>query len=145
MDSFKTKSVRQEDVKKDWILVDADSQIVGRVASKIAMRLRGKHKPSFTPHIDGGDHVVVVNAEKVVFTGDKFESKEYFSHTGYPGSQTRKSPKTISERKPEWILENAVRGMLPKNKIGRKMFTHLHIYTGPEHPHSAQNPEMTKL
>ena len=145
MDTFKTKSVRKEDVKKDWILVDADSQVVGRLASKIAFRLRGKHKPDFTPHIDGGDNVVVINAEKVVFTGNKMEDKEYFSHTGYPGGQKRKSPAHIANKKPEWILENAVRGMLPKNRLGRTLFTNLHVYAGAEHPHEAQNPVNTKL
>ena len=145
MDSFKTKSVRKEDVKKDWILVDADSQIVGRLASKIAVILRGKHKPSYTPHIECGDHVVVINADKVQFTGNKFEDKRYFSHSGYPGGQSRRSPKAIAGKKVEWILENAVRGMLPKNRLGRKLFTNLHVYAGTEHPHEAQNPKSIKL
>ncbi len=145
MDTFKTKSVRKEDVQKDWILVDAESQVVGRLASQIAFRLRGKHKPDFTPHIDGGDNVVVINADKVVFTGNKMVDKEYFSHTGYPGGQKRKSPEQIAGKKPEWIVENAVRGMLPKNRLGRKLFTNLHVYAGSEHPHEAQNPKQIKL
>ncbi len=145
MNTFKTQSVRKEDVKKEWILVDAESQVVGRLASEIAKRLRGKHKPDYTPHVDGGDHVIVINADKAVFTGDKFESKEYFSHTGYPGGQKRKSPSLIAKKKPEFIVENAVRGMLPKNRLGRKIFTNLHVYIGAEHPHEAQNPVTVKL
>jgi large subunit ribosomal protein L13 len=143
--SYKTKSVRKEDANKDWVIVDAENLVLGRLSSKVASVLRGKHKASFTPHIDCGDHVVVINAEKVRFTGRKLEQKEYISHTGYPGGQRFKSPKDFLQKAPEKIIEMAVKGMLPKNRLGRKMYTHLHVYAGTEHPHTAQQPKAMKF
>lgn len=140
-----TKSLRKEDVKTDWWLVDASGQTVGRVATKIATLIRGKHKPSFTPHIDDGDCVVVINAEKVVFTGKREEKKTYFNHTGYHGSETFTSVKELRSKFPERIVEKAVKGMLPKNKLGRKMSKKLKVYVGAEHPHEAQMPKKIEL
>ena len=138
--SYKTKSANAESVVRKWHVVDAEGEIVGRVASKIASVLRGKHKPDFTPHFDNGDHVIVINAEKVRFTGDKTNKKVYLRHTGYPGGQRKATPRQLFARKPERILEMAVKGMLPKTKLGRAQFKKLHLYVGPEHPHSAQQP-----
>ena len=143
--SYKTKSQRKEDVQKDWVIVDADSQILGRLASKIAFIIRGKHKASFTPHVDGGDNVIVINAEKIRLTGKKMEDKQYIRHTGYPGGQRFSTPKTVLAKTPEKVVERAVKGMLPKNKLGSKMFTNLYVYTGTEHPHAAQKPKTLEL
>ena len=143
--SFKTVSAKKESVEKDWYLVDADSRILGRVASEVAKIIRGKHKPSFTPHIDCGDNVIVINAEKIRMTGDKMNSKEYISHSGYPGGQKRLSPKQMLAKKPERIFEFAVKGMLPKNRLGRQLFKNLYVYVGDQHPHEAQNPKVLEL
>lgn len=145
--SYKTKSARNEDLyeSRDWFVVDATNQTVGRLASEIAKILRGKHKPSYTPNIDTGDCVIILNAEKVVFTGNKMEAKEYIRYTGYPGGQRKATPKDLIEKKPIAVLENAVRGMLPKNKLGRAMFRKLKVYAGSEHPHGAQNPQELKF
>jgi large subunit ribosomal protein L13 len=132
-------------VQKDWVIIDADSQVLGRMASKIAFMIRGKHKPSFTPHVDCGDNVIVINADKVRLTGKKFEEKQYIRHTGYPGGQRVSTPKTVLSRTPEKLIEMAVRGMLPKNRLGRKMFTNLYVYAGSEHPHEAQKPKKIEL
>ena len=131
-------------VKPQWCLVDAKDKIVGRLASDIAVILMGKHRPTYTPHVDTGDFVVVVNAEQVAFTGNKWEQKEYTWYTGYPG-QRSETAKSRLERKPEHILREAVRRMLPKSKLGRKMLSKLKIYTGPDHPHQAQMPEAKDL
>ncbi|MDX1665886.1 MAG: 50S ribosomal protein L13 [Saprospiraceae bacterium] len=139
--SYKTKSAKKEEVERKWYVIDAEGEVVGRLCSRIAHVLRGKHKPSYTPHVDTGDYVVVVNAEKIRFTGQKLDQKEYLSHTGYPGGQRSMTAKEMLEKKPENIVENAVRGMLPKNRLGRAMFKKLYVYTGPEHPHQAQQPE----
>ena len=139
--SYKTKSAKKSEVERKWYVVDAEGEIVGRLASKIANVLRGKHKPSFTPHVDTGDYVVVINAEKIRFTGDKMEKKEYLSYSGYPGGLKRKTARQMLDRKPIFIMENAVKGMLPKNKLGRAVIKKLFVYEGSEHPHSAQKPE----
>ena len=140
----KTYVAKPGEIKQEWWVVDASDQIVGRLASEIATILMGKHRPTYTPHVDTGDFVVVVNAEKVVFTGDKLEKKKYTWYTGYPG-QRSETAATRLERKPEQILREAVRRMLPKNKLGRAMLGKLKIYAGPDHPHQAQNPEKLDL
>jgi large subunit ribosomal protein L13 len=143
--SFKTISAKKESVEKSWFIVDADSRVLGRVASEVAKIIRGKHKPSFTPHVDCGDNVIVINAEKIRLTGDKMNSKQYISHSGYPGGQRRLSPKQVMGKKPERIFEHAVKGMLPKNRLGRQLFKNLHVYVGGSHPHEAQNPKVLEL
>ena len=143
--SFKTISAKKGSVEKNWWILDADSRVLGRAASQVARIIRGKHKPSFTPHIDCGDNVIVINAEKIRMTGDKMNSKEYISHSGYPGGQKRLSPKQMLAKKPERIFEFAVRGMLPKNRLGRQLFKNLHVYAGDQHPHEAQNPKVLEL
>lgn len=142
--SYKTKSLRKEDVTRDWYIVDAEDMIVGRLATRIATVLRGKHKPSYTPHVDGGDYVIVVNAEKVRFTGNKLHAKEYIRFSGYPGGQRRRTAKEMLQHKPTDVMEKAVRGMLPKTRLGRQMIKKLFIYTGSDHPHQAQQPQELK-
>ena len=139
-----TKSVKPAEVEKKWHVIDADGLVVGRVASIIANILRGKHKPSYTPHVDCGDHVVVINADKVKFTGRKLDQKTYYWHTGYPGGiKERTAGKILGGRFPERVLEKAVERMLPKESpLARKQLTHLRIYNGASHPHEAQNPEV---
>lgn len=132
-------------VQKEWLLVDAENEVLGRVASKIAMLVRGKHKPSFTPHADAGDHVIVINAEKVRLTGDKMAEKEYQRYSMYPGGQTTEKAKDLKHRKPFALLEIAVRGMLPKNRLGRAQFGNLHVVVGSEHKHEAQKPRKIDL
>lgn len=122
-------------------MIDATNQVVGRLASRIALILRGKHKPCYTPHADCGDNVIVINAEKVRFTGKKLTNKPYYRYTGFPGGKRVTHPKDVLQRIPERVLEHAVRGMLPKNRLGRRIFTHLHVYAGAEHPHTAQQPK----
>ena len=128
-------------VTQKWYVVDAENEVVGRLAARIATVLRGKHKPEYTPHVDTGDYVVVVNADKVRFTGKKETDKEYFRHSGYPGGTTFRSPKEVRQKQPEFILENAVKGMLPRTKLGRQMRAKLNVYAGADHPHAAQQPE----
>lgn len=139
--SYKTKSANPAEVKRDWFVVDAQSQSLGRLASKIATVLRGKHKPSFTPHVDTGDYVIVLNADKARLTGAKMDDKVYLTYSGYPGGQKSTTAKELLAKKPTALVENAVRGMLPKNKLGRAMIKKLFIYTGDEHPHAAQKPQ----
>lgn len=139
--SYNTVSAKKEEVQRNWYIVDAEDQIAGRLFSRIAHVLRGKHKASFTPHVDTGDFVIVINADKIRFTGKKAEQKEYIRHTGYPGGQRRETAGNLLDRMPEKVIENGVRGMLPKNKIGRAMFKKLFVYAGSEHPHQAQKPE----
>lgn len=139
--SYKTVSLRKEDVQRDWHIVDAENMVVGRLATRIATILRGKHKPSYTPHVDGGDYVIVVNADKIRFTGNKLNAKEYIRFSGYPGGQKRRTAKEMLQHKPTDVMEKAVRGMLPKNRLGRKMIKKLFVYTGAEHPHTAQQPK----
>lgn len=142
---MKTISVKTEDANRAWHVLDLDGVPVGRAAAKIASVLRGKHKPSFTPHNDCGDFVVVVNADKVAFSGNKLRDKKYYRHSGYPGGIRERSAGEMLDRYPERVITIAVRGMLPKNKLGRKLIKKLKVYTGPEHPHSAQNPQPMTL
>ena len=139
--SFKTKSLRKEDVGRDWFVVDAKGETVGRLCSRIAHVLRGKHKTNYTPHVDNGDHVIVVNAEEVSFSGDKWSQKEYLRYSGYPGGLKRRTASEVLAKNPKAIIENAIKGMLPKTKLGTAMFKKLHVYPGSEHPHEAQNPQ----
>ncbi len=140
---MKTFVAKPAEVEKNWVLIDADGLVVGRLASIIATRLKGKHKPSYTPHVDMGDNIIVINADKVVFTGKKYEDKRYYRHTGYPGGIKERSPKMIIEGKfPERVLEKAVERMLARGPLGRKIMGNLRIYKGTDHPHAAQNPEV---
>jgi len=142
---MKTFVAKENEVKKGWYLVDAENKILGRLATQIAMRLRGKHKPIFTPHADTGDFVVVINAEKVALTGKKWDKKIYYRHSGYIGGLKEISAKKLLEKKPEDVLRFAVRGMLPKNSLGRRQLKKLKIYTGTEHPHQAQQLEALEI
>ncbi|NJK95268.1 MAG: 50S ribosomal protein L13 [Bacteroidetes bacterium] len=139
--TYKTVSVNKANAGKEWIVVDATNQVLGRLTSEIAKILRGKHKPSFTPHADCGDNVIIINAEKVRLTGNKWADKEYIHYTGYPGGQRFATAKIILEKKPAFIIENAVKGMLPKNRLGRAVLKNLHVYAGADHPHAAQQPK----
>ena len=143
--SFKTKNANKASAEKNWVLVDAEGQVLGRVASQIAKVIRGKHKPSYTPHVDCGDHVVVINAEKVKMTGKKWTDRVIFTHSGYNGGQKESTPNMIKGKYPERLIEHAVRGMLPKNSIGRELFRSLHVYVGTDHPHEAQQPKTLKF
>lgn len=138
---MKTFSAKNETVQRDWLIVDAADKVLGRLAVDIATRLRGKHKPEYTPHVDTGDYVVVINAERVRVTGNKQKDKIYHSHTGYPGGLKSISFEKLIEKAPERVLQNAVKGMLPKGPLGRAMFKKLKIYAGEEHPHTAQQPQ----
>ena len=138
---METTSIRANEINRDWFIIDAEGQILGRLASEIAQILRGKKKPFFTPHMDMGDFVVVINAEKVKVSGKKEEDKSYFRHSGYPGGITQISLKKVRQDFPERIIMNAVKGMLPRNRLGRKLFTHLKVYSGKLHPHNAQRPQ----
>ena len=139
---MKTQSLRKEDSQHDWYIVDASNMVLGRLATKLADRLRGKDKSTFTPHIDGGDYVVVINAEKVKVTGNKFNNKKYYTHSSYPGGLKIKIFKDLIKTKPEYIIEKAVKGMLPKNKLGKQIFKKLKVYKGSEHPHESQQPQI---
>ena len=139
--SYKTKSAKKEDVVRKWYILDAENQVVGRLGTRVATVLRGKHKPSYTPHVDTGDYVIVINAGKVRFTGSKMDQKEYITFSGYPGGQKRTKAKNLMVKKPTAIIEAAVKGMLPKNSLGRTMFKKMFVYAGTEHPHVAQKPE----
>ena len=141
VNSYKTLSAKPAEIKRDWVLIDAEQVVVGRLASEVAQLLRGKHRADFTPHVDMGDFVVIVNAEKVRFTGKKEEAKRYFRHTGYPGGVKWTTVKQAREKKPTLMVENAVKGMLPKTKLGRQMLKRLKVYAGSDHPHEAQNPK----
>ncbi len=143
--SFKTFSAKPHEVERAWLLIDAEDQVVGRLASRAAHLLRGKHKPSFTPHVDTGDFVIVINAEKARFTGQKEMQKEYFQYSGYPGGERTTTPEVMRRRRPTFLIENAVKGMLPRGPLGRKMLKKLKVYAGPEHPHSAQQPKTMNL
>ncbi len=143
--SYKTVSGNKETANKKWFVVDAEGQTVGRLASKVAKIIRGKHKTNFTPHADCGDNVIVINAEKVSFSGTKLVDKEYVRYTGYPGGQRFTSAQDMLRKHPERLIEKAVKGMLPKNKLGRKLYTNLKVYVGPEHNQVAQQPEAFNL
>ncbi len=143
--SYKTQSAKKEEVQRQWYVIDATDQVLGRLASKVAKILRGKHKPSYTPHVDTGDHVIIINAEKVRLTGKKWTDKVYVRYSGYPGGQRTQTAKEILNKHPERLIEMAVRGMLPKNRLGRQMFKKLHVFVGPDHPHQAQKPQPLNL
>ncbi|MCD6354727.1 MAG: 50S ribosomal protein L13, partial [Prolixibacteraceae bacterium] len=138
-------SANKATVNKEWVVVDAEGMVVGRLASKVAKILRGKNKPEFTPHVDCGDNVIVINAEKIRFTGKKMSDKVYISHSGYPGGQRSQTPLELLAKYPERIVEKAVRGMLPKNKLGRELFRNLHVVIGSEHKYEAQKPKVVDL
>ncbi|MBN2026146.1 MAG: 50S ribosomal protein L13 [Actinobacteria bacterium] len=142
---MKTYSVKQADITRSWWLVDADGIPLGRLAVEIAKVLRGKNKPIYSTHMDVGDYVIVVNADKVVLTGNKAQKKMYYHHSGYPGGLKETSYEVLMRDKPEMVVEKAVRGMLPKNRLGRSMLSKLHVYAGPDHPHQAQKPEKLTL
>lgn len=143
--TYRTKSANKATVTKEWLLVNAEDQVLGRLASKVAKLLRGKHKPDFTPHVDGGDYVVIINAEKVKLTGKKLTDKKYFRHTGYPGGQVIDTPEVLFRKKPTAVVEKAIKGMLPKNRLGSELFRNLHVFAGPDHPHEAQKPKEINL
>ncbi|PCE63204.1 50S ribosomal protein L13 [Sediminicola luteus] len=143
--SYKTISANKSTVDKQWLLVDAEGETLGRLASKVAVLLRGKHKPSFTPHVDCGDNVVVINAEKIQLSGKKWEQKTYIRHTGYPGGQRSRTAAEVLERTPERIVEKSIKGMLPKNRLGADLFRNLKVYAGAEHKQEAQKPQAINL
>lgn len=142
---MKTFSIKQVEIEKDWYLADASEQTLGRFTSRIATILRGKHKPTYTPHMDMGDYVIVINAAKIRITGEKEKDKKYFSHSGYPGGSKFKSLHDLRIRHPERIIIHAVKGMLPHNRLGRKMLKNLKVYAGSDHPHSAQKPKLLEV
>ncbi len=142
---MKTVSTRPQDVDHSWFVVDAEDKTLGRLATEVALRLRGKHKPEYTPHVDTGDYIVVVNAEKIRVTGNKFNDKKYYRHSGFPGGIKEMNFRDMQERHPERILEKAVKGMLPKNPLGRAMIKKLKVYAGAEHPHTAQQPQPLEI
>ena len=143
--SYKTLSINKANANKAWLLINADGLVLGRLASEVAKLLRGKHKTNFTPHADCGDYVVIINADKIKLTGDKWTKREHFKHTGYPGGQKRISPQELFRRDQTSLVNQAVKGMLPKNKLGRAIFKNLHVYTGVDHKHEAQKPKEIKL
>ncbi|HEX6287960.1 MAG TPA: 50S ribosomal protein L13 [Herpetosiphonaceae bacterium] len=140
--TYRTWSPKASEIQREWYLIDAEGLILGRLATQIATLLRGKHKPTFTPHMDNGDFVVVVNAEKIEVTGKKPEQKMYYSYSGYPGGLKETTYRVMSQRHPDRIIRFAVKGMLPKNRLGRKLLKKLHVYAGPRHPHTAQQPKL---
>lgn len=139
--SYKTISANVATVKKEWVVVDAEGQHLGRFASKVAKLLRGKYKPNFTPHVDCGDNVIIINADKIVLTGNKWNDRVYLSHTGYPGGQRSKTPAQLMEKSSEALFQKVIKGMLPKNKLGAKILKNVYIYDGTEHKHEAQQPK----
>lgn len=143
--SYKTISANKGTVTKEWLLIDADGQNLGRLASEVAKLLRGKHKPSYTPHVDCGDNVIITNAEKINLTGNKWEAKSYIRHTGYPGGQRSLTASELRSKHPERVIEKAVKGMLPKNKLGAQLFRNLKVYAGSEHGQEAQQPRTINL
>lgn len=143
--SYRTKTATPKDIVRKWYVVDAENQTLGRLSSNIAKVLQGKNKPTYTTNIDTGDHVIVINADKVVLTGKKLTDKVYVRHTGYPGGQRFMTPKEAFTKKPEYVIENAVKHMLPRTKLGNAMYKKLHVFVGVNHPHLAQNPEVLKF
>lgn len=142
---MKTFMARPETVERDWYIVDAEGMVLGRLASQVAHILRGKHKPTFTPHVDTGDHVIIINADKIVLTGKKLDQKLYRHHSGYPGGLKEVPYRRLLEKKPTFVVKHAIVGMLPKGPLGRKMATKLRVYAGPEHEHQAQKPQALTL
>ena len=143
--SYKTISANKETATKNWVVVDAKEQTLGRFASGVAYLLRGKHKPNFTPHVDCGDNVIVINAEAVKLSGEKWDTKEYIWHTGFPGGQKTRTAAESLSKNPSKVIENAVKGMLPKTKLGSQMYRNLYVYAGAEHPHEAQQPKTINI
>ena len=143
--SYKTKSANSATVNKEWLLIDAEGQVLGRLAAKVAMLLRGKLKTDFTPHVDCGDNVIIINAEKIRLTGKKMSDKVYLTHSGYPGGQKEITPGKLLVKKPTAVVEKAIKGMLPKNRLGAALFRNLYVYAGPDHPHQAQQPKTIQL
>ncbi len=144
--SYKTKSTNNATADKQWVLVDAaNSKVLGRLASEVAKMIRGKHKPGYTPHVDCGDNVIVINCDKVKLTGKKWTDRVYLSYTGYPGGQKATTPRQLKEKSSTLLVERAVRGMLPKSRLGRSLFNNLYVYEGAEHPHEAQQPTVKEL
>lgn len=143
--SYKSASLNKATVQKDWVVVDATNAVLGRVASEIAKIVRGKHKPGYTPHVDCGDNVIVINADKVRLTGRKMTEKVYVRHTGHPGGQRFATPRQLMDKNPALVVEKAVKGMLPRNRLGRELFRNLYVYGGAEHPHAAQQPKEIKF
>ena len=143
--SYKTVSLNANTVKKEWVVIDATDLVLGRLASRVALVLRGKTKPGFTPHVDCGDNVIVINAEKVRLLGKKMTDRVYTSYTGFPGGQRFTTPKEILQKRPAELIRRAVKGMLPKTRLGDKLYGNLYVYAGPEHPHQGQNPKPIKL
>ncbi len=142
---MKTFLAKKEDVKPQWYVVDASDQVLGRLSVKVANILRGRNKPTYTPHVDTGDFVIVINADKIVLTGKKEEQKDYMFFSGFVGNEKHRSVSNMQARRPKFVVEHAVKGMLPKNRLARQMLTKLKVYTGPDHPHEAQNPETISL
>ncbi|MDT8393861.1 MAG: 50S ribosomal protein L13 [Bacteroidales bacterium] len=143
--SYRTVSANKETVNKEWLLIDAEGMVLGRLASEVAKLLRGKHKPEFTPHVDCGDNIVIINAEKVKLTGNKMDDKIFIRHSGYPGGQRSRTAREVLTKFPERLIEHAVKGMLPKNRLGSDLFRNLHVYVGPEHKQQAQQPKEYKI
>jgi large subunit ribosomal protein L13 len=139
--SYKTISANKVTVTKEWVIVDATNAVLGRLSTEVAMLLRGKRKPNYTPHVDCGDNVIVINCEKVRLTGKKWTDRQHFSHSGYPGGQKITTPEVMFNKNPALLVEHAVRGMLPKSRLGRELFRNLNVYVGSEHPHEAQKPK----
>jgi len=143
--SYKTKSATRDTINKEWVVVDATDMVIGRLSSRVAKLLRGKHKPNFTPHLDCGDNVIVINAEKVKLTGKKWNDRVMFSHSGYPGGQKETTPAEMFAKDPARLVQHAVKGMLPKNKLGRKLLRNLYVYVGSEHKQEAQKPKVIEI
>jgi large subunit ribosomal protein L13 len=143
--SYKTVSANKETVNKEWVVIDAKDQVLGRLSSVVAKMLRGKYKTSFTPHVDCGDNVIVINADKVKLTGNKLTEKQYVRHSGYPGGQKVSNPEELLSKKPTDVVEKSVKGMLPRNRLGRAIMKNLHVYASTEHPHEAQKPRVVNL
>ncbi len=143
--SYKTISANKATVDKQWVVIDAENQVLGRLSSEVAKRIRGKHKTNFTPHVDCGDNVIVINSDKIKLTGNKWDQKVYVRHSGYPGGQKTITPKELMAKSSTRVVEKAVKGMLPKNRLGRALFRNLYVYEGAEHPHEAQQPEKVNI
>lgn len=143
--SYKTISANKSNVDKRWIVIDAHDQVLGRLSSEVAKRIRGKHKPNFTPHVDCGDNVIIINSDKIKLTGNKWDDKVYVRYSGYPGGQKTLTPRQLMAKSSTRIVEKAVRGMLPKNRLGRALFGNLYVYEGADHPHEAQQPKTINL
>ena len=142
---MKTISAKATEINRDWYMIDASDKVLGRLATEVARRLRGKHKAEFTPHVDTGDYIIVTNAEKIRVTGNKFKDKTYYTHSGYPGGLKSMSFEKLQEKNPARIIELAIKGMLPKNTLGREMYRKLKVYAGSEHPHEAQQPKLLEI